>query len=241
MGLYRTCVGQGMDAWAWTLVAVVAMGAGCGTTAVTQERMTESTTDPMSLDTSVTLDDDDDAPVDDDTPPPDDDSSADSSDTDPPPTSTTSATGDESGSGDDTGTGDTGTSTTTGGDALWCADENLVGALPIEHDGNNIGASNMLMGSCTDGVNGDEVTFSWTAPSDGTFYMDTIGSEIDTVLYVLDECGGFELACDDDISESTLTSSLTVDLLQGETVLIVVDGYDGEANGNFSLYIADAI
>jgi hypothetical protein len=199
--------------------------------------MTETTTEPMSLDTSVTFDDDDDAPTDDDDDPPPDDDSDDAADTDPPPTST-GGTADESGSADATGTGDaTDTTATTGGDGLWCADEDLVGALPLETDSDNFGGSNLLTGSCTDGVNGDEVTFSWTAPSDGTFWIDTIGSAIDTVLYVLDECGGTELACSDDISTEVLTSSLTIDLQMGDGILIVVDGYDDEQTGDISLYI----
>ena len=49
---------------------------------------------------------------------------------------------------------------------------------------------------------------------------------IDTILSVLDGCGGLELDCNDDTVG--LTSEVTIDLAAGQSVILVVDGFDGE-------------
>jgi len=72
-----------------------------------------------------------------------------------------------------------------------------------------------------------DATFEFTAPADGDYSFDTFGSEIDTVLTVLDGCGGAELACNDDALG--LQSQVTVDLTAGQTVLVVVDGFADSA------------
>ncbi len=59
------------------------------------------------------------------------------------------------------------------------------------------GASN-LAGSC--GGEGAEQTYLWTAPEDGTYTFDTLETQFDTVLYVLEgACDGAELGCNDDL------------------------------------------
>lgn len=74
-------------------------------------------------------------------------------------------------------------------------------------------------------------SFAWQAPADGTYVVDTHGSSYDTVLFVLDGCGGTLLGCSDDHIEASttlyLTSQVELTLSAGETVLIVVDGYFG--------------
>ena len=57
----------------------------------------------------------------------------------------------------------------------------------------------------------------------------------DTVLFVQDAaCGGSELACNDDFFG--LQSSVSVNLTQDQTVMIVVSGFQGNS-GNFTLNI----
>jgi len=83
-----------------------------------------------------------------------------------------------------------------------------------------------------------ERLLAWTAPADGQYSFDTAGTGFDTVLYVLDGCGGDEIACNDDDPAGGVVSSKieNLDLLAGETVVIVVDGNPGE-NGDFVLNI----
>jgi hypothetical protein len=219
----------------WVLVASV----GCGNKQVTQERATESGA-ATDASTSTAADD----PSSNDTP----DSNDDDPSTSDPATSTTSPSDPSVGSESDTGSGTTDTgattfaetgTTSTGGAAFWCADEDLGAAeVPVSFSGSNLGRTDLNLGSCTDGVNGDEFLITWTAPAGGTYLIDTLGSAIDTVLYVLDGCNGNELACNDDADKDLLTSAVTIDLFAGEQILIVVDGYDGAASGSFELYIS---
>jgi hypothetical protein len=88
---------------------------------------------------------------------------------------------------------------------------------------------------------GPEVTFAWTAPVSGAWSFDTAGSTYDTVVYVIDydhaSCGGGVLACADDSSSSMFQACSTVHLVQGQTVVIVLDGYSPTMAGEFHLSI----
>jgi hypothetical protein len=79
-------------------------------------------------------------------------------------------------------------------------------------------------------------TFTWTAPSAGTWTFDTEGSNFDTVLYVLDACGGTELACNDD--SSGLQSEVDVTLGAGDSVVVGIGGFDG-SEGAWTITISD--
>lgn len=75
------------------------------------------------------------------------------------------------------------------------------------------------------GAGGSDVAFLWRAPFTGRFVVDTLGSNVDTLLGVLDgECAGVELACDDD-GGPDLTSRVEVDLFEGQAVTFVVDSF----------------
>ena len=71
---------------------------------------------------------------------------------------------------------------------------------------------------------------SWRGPptTAGTYIFDTYGSDWDTILYARDpSCPGLEFGCNDDSEErGSLQSALTLDLAAGETVWLVVDGYE---------------
>lgn len=91
-------------------------------------------------------------------------------------------------------------------------------------------------GSCG-GEGSPEMHFSWTAPAAGTYTFDTTGTDFDTVLYVRDgACLGAELDCNDD-NDDGLQSTVVVSLRAGQTVVIVVDGYDEKESGPFVLNI----
>ncbi len=101
------------------------------------------------------------------------------------------------------------------------------------------GGVNRRTGSC--GGSGPETTFEFTAPTTGTYTIDTAGSAIDTTLYVLAaSCLGAELACNDDDTTLSPQSSVTLDLGMGETVIIVVDGFGG-AEGAITLNISNTV
>ncbi len=81
-----------------------------------------------------------------------------------------------------------------------------------------------------------DLEFQWTAPADGAYQIDLLGSSYDTALMVLDgDCEGQRLACNDDFAG--LQSAVLVNLTEGQTIVIVVDGYGG-ASGEFVLNIA---
>jgi hypothetical protein len=79
---------------------------------------------------------------------------------------------------------------------------------------------------CVDNPQTPDVTHEFTAPAAGSYTFDTVGSNFDTVLYVLDSCSGQELACDDDVILGVVrTSEVTVDLAANQTVIVVVDAF----------------
>jgi hypothetical protein len=88
---------------------------------------------------------------------------------------------------------------------------------------------------------GPDMVYAFTAPRAGDYTFDTRGSEFDTVLHVHElTCAGDELGCGDDIQAPIeKTSETTVTLAAGQTVAIVVDGYDSRA-GAFTLNIKAA-
>lgn len=102
--------------------------------------------------------------------------------------------------------------------------------------GTTLGAGSEFELSCNAGGAPDYV-FSWTAPSNGTFTFDTIGSSYDTALAIFDGCEGDELACNDDGEslENGLLSELTIEATLGTTYTIVVSGYNETTAGDFVL------
>ncbi len=93
------------------------------------------------------------------------------------------------------------------------------------------------VGSCG-GMAAPDFAYEWTPPIGGTYSLSTNGSGFDTVLYVQEAaCGGTELACNDNDPNGGLTSQTTVNLLAGQTVVIVVDGAGANVSGNFNLSI----
>lgn len=80
-----------------------------------------------------------------------------------------------------------------------------------------------------------DVWFSFTAPFDGVFRFDTIGSVIDTVISLHSACPGTtanEIDCQDSIFAEEIGYSMT----NGETVYIRIAGYQGET-GNYTLTV----
>jgi hypothetical protein len=88
--------------------------------------------------------------------------------------------------------------------------------------------------TCGSLQNRPEDAWQFTAPRTGTWSLVTTG--FDTVLVVLSECGGTELACNDE-NPTTSDSGSRVDLemTAGDSVLVLVTGYEVDGTYNLSV------
>ena len=105
--------------------------------------------------------------------------------------------------------------------------------------GDNTGAGASQLSTCGDEARGREQVFSWTAPATGSVCVDTFGSSIDTVLHARSGvCASrrFELACNDDAGDS-LTSSITLDVVEGTAYFLLLDSFDLDQNGRYILSV----
>jgi uncharacterized protein YkwD len=119
-----------------------------------------------------------------------------------------------------------------------CGAQAVSNDLPVRVTGHTAGGiSHFSNGGCGDGLgNSPDSVFVFTAPFAGPYVISTVGSGYDTVAYAIDDsCSGSVLACNDDIDDS-LASGFRVQLRDGQRILIVVDGYDGDS-GDFVLEI----
>lgn len=148
-------------------------------------------------------------------------------------TESTESTGGSSSEGSST---DPSSSSESGVVPMMCPAGELGPAIPETLFGNTNGEDDDFSGSCG-GDGAPDVGYTFTAPAAGTYTFDTHGSQLDTVIYVLDgTCSGTELACDDDGDGSQ--SALAVDLAADQTVTVVVDGND-DGGLPFSLRVQD--
>ena len=118
-----------------------------------------------------------------------------------------------------------------------CVDVDLGSTEPVRTTGTTDGAG-FDVGGASCGGGGDaapELVFRYVAPVTGSYRIDTFGSSFDTLLYVRSgDCGGRELACNDD--DSGTDSRVRINLTAGEVVVIVVDGW-ASSSGIFALNI----
>jgi hypothetical protein len=104
---------------------------------------------------------------------------------------------------------------------------------PSVATGSNAGMPNLFDPGCVTNNQGLDVCFTWTAPADGGYIINTTGSSYDTVLMVY--ANGVEIACNDD-SGGVLQSLVVIDAVGGQQYTLVVDAY-GTATGTFILNI----
>ena len=115
-----------------------------------------------------------------------------------------------------------------------CSDGNLESAVGQGVAAGHNDGDDHRTGPCG-GAGGADVHLVWRAPSAGVFTIDTLGSDYDTVLYVLDEgCDGAVLACDDD--DQAPQSRLSIALEVHQVVIIVIDAAAG-VSGDYQLNI----
>ena len=134
--------------------------------------------------------------------------------------------------------GDSGSSSSGSPDV--CPANNAGNAVPLVVGDSTVGRSNDLAGSCGDGDEAPELGTAFTAPQAGVYFIDTEGSEFDTVVYVLDggdDCSGVELACRDDGPFTEPAAWLVLELDADQSIVVVVDGSGAGEEGNYSLSI----
>lgn len=85
-----------------------------------------------------------------------------------------------------------------------------------------------------------ERAHAWIAPTPGTYIIDTVGTEHDTILYVRNDCMGAITVCNDDIDtmggmyQSRVMVTATT---AGQQFIITVDGYSAQSSGPFTVNV----
>ncbi|HSK03046.1 MAG TPA: hypothetical protein VK932_17465, partial [Kofleriaceae bacterium] len=100
--------------------------------------------------------------------------------------------------------------------------------------GSTIGLTNDFTPPCASS-SAPDASYTWTAPSTGTYVFSTSGSSFDTILHLRLYNTTISLGCNDD-SNGTLQSTVSVNLSAGQTVLAIIDGYGG-SQGTYRLNI----
>ncbi len=123
----------------------------------------------------------------------------------------------------------------TGGCIANCVEQDLGTSTGVGvAAGSTVGEDDTLAPDCVGG--GADHVMSFTALVAGNYTFDTLGSGYDTALAVFSDCNpGSQIICNDD-APGSLQSSLAVVLAAGQTVNVVVDGYNMNT-GNWMLNI----
>ncbi len=101
---------------------------------------------------------------------------------------------------------------------------------------------NQYRGTCTaQGTIGADALHRFTAPNAGEWLFDTLGSELDTVVYIRSVCDDFdsERTCNNDVSDGYRLrhSQARIDLAAGDSVFVIVDSYHGLAESSYRLTV----
>ncbi|MFP2958739.1 tryptophan synthase alpha chain, partial [Myxococcus sp. 1LA] len=135
--------------------------------------------------------------------------------------------------------GGTGVPNVCAASASVCVDQHLGSVLPVMLKGSTAYAGDDHQSSCGGGGAPDR-GFLWTAPRSALFTFDTAKSAIRSLISVRSGgCGGAELACARDGISYGGGARVSVPLVQGQTVLVVVDSAspDRFSAGYFELHI----
>lgn len=123
------------------------------------------------------------------------------------------------------------------GGACPCPDEAIFDATgPAVTTGDTTGDDDDFDTSCG-GTDGNDHVVYFIAPDVGTYTFDTFGSSYDTKLAVRTDCAT-EAACNDDAAGG-VQSEVTLDLVSGQRIRLVIDGYNG-AVGEWILNVTAA-
>jgi hypothetical protein len=120
-----------------------------------------------------------------------------------------------------------------------CADIDLGSVLGMSvATGSTFGTGDDYTASCPSSSAAEDVSFTWTAPADGSYVISTDGSSFDTALTLWSTDCATELECDDDAGSGN-QSLLAVSAVAGDVLVIVVDAYSSNA-GDYVLNILSA-
>lgn len=100
--------------------------------------------------------------------------------------------------------------------------------------GNTTGGPSVMQGSCVPSGNSPEHVYSFTLTERAMVDV-ALESSFDGALYLLTDCNGGELACNDD-NPDTAHSRLQLTLDAG-TYYVVVDGYGSPSQGEYSISV----
>lgn len=122
-----------------------------------------------------------------------------------------------------------------------CTVTDLPATLPASVTGEASDEADLLTPSCALYGSSGEALYRFTADQAGRYRFDTRGSDVDTVVQVLDgDCAGEELACNDDSDLGGLAAIAELDMSAGQTVVINVDSFDGMGSYALSVDRMDA-
>ncbi len=120
-----------------------------------------------------------------------------------------------------------------------CADEDLGNGFGVAlSSGDSSSSDDNHTGSCGLNPDGQDVTYVWEAPGSGCWQFGVAEDAFDAKIYVMEECGGAEVACTDTpaFAEGDAGNPVVgVPMSSGDAVLIVVDGSSPEESGAFAL------
>ncbi|MEM1033477.1 MAG: hypothetical protein AAGN82_24295 [Myxococcota bacterium] len=140
-----------------------------------------------------------------------------------------------------TGAGGTGGGMTTGGDCTMPIQ--LGNGAMVSVNGDTTGQPDVLAGSCAD-TSGPELVYAYTAPTTGLYAFRLItpptgqmGPGADLGISVRTTCTqvASELNCSDNFTEGT--EALNLDLTQGTTYFVLIDGWSNTDEGAFTLEV----
>ncbi|MGE0785351.1 MAG: CAP domain-containing protein [Sandaracinaceae bacterium] len=106
--------------------------------------------------------------------------------------------------------------------------------------GTTIGQGDSFGGaSCnrSGGSRASDIAFEFLVPQTGSYTIDTMGSDFDTLLTVRQGCEGAVMACNDDMGMGSAQSMVQVELTACERVLIVVDSTSQFEDGNVVVHV----
>jgi hypothetical protein len=137
------------------------------------------------------------------------------------------------------------TCTSSGDLSAECPEDYTVNELTlgVTVSGDNSGSELTGGGTCGGGGPSDYYSFTAEVAGDYSVTLTGLNSEVDTLLVVREYCAyageAFELACNDDIdvSNSNYNSSVTLSLVEGQTVYVIADSYDGISTGPYELTV----
>jgi len=129
--------------------------------------------------------------------------------------------------------------------ATVCIDEDLGNEVNYEMAAGSTEGDDFQVGTCGDsqvGTDSADYGYTWTAPASAGYTFTTAGSSFNTVLAILDgDCNGAVLACNDDLSFDNQDSEIYIKLVEGQKIVIVVDGYDVYQSGAYELHVLQDI